>query len=256
MTDINKYYGDNKPQWNPNCDGMTAISPKPFDVHENIVVMGNVLSRVNCEKIIDQFNQQPKHAVGVSGYADDPNVGSHRANAWATDLANVLNPLFSHLPFIFKGDGRNLISSTMNIPCPFDTSDTSFQLLGSTPWMRFMRYENGGEHIPHFDASFKNSEEGYVSLFSWVLYLNDLAENAGGRFQFVDDGQTEHPQDREKGWDADWREMADQSKVTLSIRPMRGTMLVFPHWLCHQVEKFAGEVRYIIRGDVAYEIVK
>jgi hypothetical protein len=123
------------------------------------------------------------------------------------------------------------------------------ELLGSTPWLRFMKYKSGGMHTPHHDAPFRNEEEQYITLFSWVLYLN-TPNGKGGHFQFVNDlkQKGKHP----FLWNtSDWTNMSND--VTLDVAPVEARMLIFPHWLCHQVQQYVGEgYRYIIRGDVAY----
>jgi hypothetical protein len=281
------YHGEGQqPEWNPSVEcirlGETSYQKLSYPLSllranagklgqsttGHSVILQNAITAESAQNIIDQFEARPKYAVSVSGYPDDEKVGSQRANAWATDLAEVLNPLFSHAADLpnFSGDGRSLHygwdtgdRNTPPIDAPFSTENTDYSLIGTTPWMRFMKYSSNESktprHVPHFDAPYFCKEEQYITLYSWVLYLNDLKEGDGGRLQFIDDGYTNiHEQDRPTEAFSDWREMADPGNVIYSLAPKRGTLIIFPHWVCHQVENFVGDVRYMIRGDVAYSI--
>jgi hypothetical protein len=192
--------------------------------------------------------------VGVDGYADGGEAGSYRAMAWAVELATAMTPLFEALPPVLQGRNGDLTAPSLTLPAPFP-EDRTYRRLGATPWARFMRYERGGMHVPHYDAPFECAAEGYITLFSWVLYLNDVPVEHGGSLDFVDDGRRDHPRVRPKAAFGDWRRMALAEEITASIRPRRGRLLVFPHWLCHQVAAYTGDGRrYIVRGDLAYGI--
>lgn len=260
MHDINKYYGDNKPDWNPNID----YDEKNFiDENKDIIkhysdypiyTMRNVFPQNICDQLITEFESQKQYAVGVNGHVDaNEQAGSYRTMAWSESIANkiteTLDMLIEEKWFIGGLDGLIHMPDLSIMYTPFIPEyGFDYDLLGSTPWLRFMRYGKGGKHTPHYDAPFHNKEEKYITLFSWVLYLN-TPEGEGGSFQFVDDAQQEvHPLKQHLG---DWDEMSESS--ILEIKPEVGKLLVFPHWLCHQVQEYTGEgYRYIIRGDVAY----
>lgn len=263
---VQKYYGNNKPSWTPNIfsnvelnvDNITYFE-YPNDPNYLIYQFDHCTKKHDCNQLINQFEEQVKYPVGIDGFCD-PNsrIGSYRAMAWEPDIVKcfhnslwndkifqeVHNPLLTKSNALITDDGRIF-------KVPFKPK-FYYNLLGSTPWLRFMKYHDGGMHTPHYDAPYKNSEENYITLFSWVLYLN-TPKGSGGEFQFVNDirNKDKHPKD----WDrSDWTEMSDD--ILLSIEPKQGRLLIFPHWLCHQVAKFHGmddnDARYIIRGDLAY----
>lgn len=242
MFDTTIFTGTNKPGWEPDCGGFLPPA--------RIVLFGNhtylfddVLSGEDCGSLISQFNRQEAYPVGIDGYSDDiERVGSHRAMAWAVNLAAKMAPAFEAMPETL---------TTQDLPSPQPIPEHSFLRLGSTPWLRFMRYKSGGMHVPHYDAAFECPTENYITLFSWVLYLNDVAEEDGGSFSFVDDrGQPNEARDR-----TDWRRMAHPDEILRRVQPRQGRLLVFPHWLCHQVDAYTGPAhRYIIRGDLAYGV--
>lgn len=263
MYNINRFINTiEQPKWAP--------VPVPFDrtmpitQFEDSFVFEQALSAEGCQKLINDFDQQEVYAVGVDGYCNgDEKPGSYRAMGWSPDLAEAISKVFERLPKLWTSNrtATRLYSATHRpMDVPFNDGDHSqYKRLGSTPWMRFMRYESGGMHVPHYDASFLCEAERYRTLYSWVLYLNDVPTKQGGAFQFIDDGNREPPHRRPKEAFADWHNMADPQQVMRTVQPKAGLLLVFPHWLCHQVQAFTASEecprRYIIRGDVAYGIV-
>jgi hypothetical protein len=258
MHNLERYYGTT-----PQPSFAPSIRPKEKDIEATYLTIGNdsfgvvlenAVSRDICRHLIMQFDQQESYPVGVDGYVNpNENPGSHRAMGWDVNVANHLTGIMlSYVPMYFTNRNDTLIGidstkirKDFKVPFPMKNS---YSFLGSTPWLRFMKYAKGGKHTPHYDAPYHNEIEKYITMFSWVLYLNTpLGE--GGSFQFVDDGQLfTHPAARNT---KDWTKMSD--KIVLSVKPEAGKLLIFPHWLCHQVEEYIGEGhRYIIRGDVAY----
>lgn len=258
MHNVNLYSGPNdKPEWNPNIDYMKKtfmFDYKDLIFHYSdypIYVLENAFSSDVCDALIREFDVQNQYAVGVDGYVD-PNeqAGSYRAMAWSESFAKQMSKKLNMLidEKLFGSDGITLRSNNNLFATPFQPEVGVYKLLGSTPWLRFMKYASGGKHTPHYDAPFHNKDERYITLFSWVLYLN-TPDGTGGSFQFVRDGQESiHPRNQKRD---DWTHMSERS--IFDVEPERGKLLVFPHWLCHQVEEYLGEgYRYIIRGDVAY----
>lgn len=264
MHGVNKYYGDNKPIWEPtgfsditcNIDNISLLK-HPTHPNYSIYQMDNFLDNDVCDLLIKQFDQQDSYPVGIDGFCNaSDNIGSYRAMAWASEIVKPFHDALWECDNSFKEcflathlTKRTLINDDGDIfEVPFKP-EFMYKLLGSTPWLRYMKYKNGGMHTPHHDASYHNKEEQYITMFSWVLYLN-TPEGEGGEFQFVNDIRNagKHPNQ----WDTtDWTEMS--TDIALSIEPKQGRLLIFPHWLCHQVQEYIGTgYRYIIRGDLAY----
>lgn len=246
-----------KPTWNPFLMEDNSI-PQVTQIHLSklnypIYFARNVLEQKNLNRLIHQFDNQQAYPVGVDGYVDeDSKPGSYRAMAWSESLTRIisekLEKIITEKDFVKCSEYELLNNfSFYTFKTPFKAQHR-YKLLGSTPWMRFMKYKNKGMHTPHHDAPYENTDEKYTTLFSWVLYLN-TPDGEGGSFDFIDDGQTDnHPKD----WNlSDWKYMS--SNYLDRILPQAGSMLIFPHWLCHQVDEYIGKgYRYIIRGDVAY----
>ena len=259
---FNGQYAD-KPGWNPTVIGDfrrysdITITKIEYDFYSKypIYVVKNAFDSSLCANLIKQFDMREQYAVGIDGYCNpDTDAGSYRTMAWGNEFSEMmtrkLNLIMDEKLLVFADN--DFIYDNKLFAVPFNTSDMTkgLQLLGSTPWLRFMKYKSGGMHTPHHDAPFRDHTEQYITLFSWVLYLNDVAPGSGGNLQMVNDlkQKGKHPMH----WDtSDWTNMA--TDITLAVKPEAGKLLIFPHWLCHQVEEYTGDdYRYIIRGDIAY----
>jgi hypothetical protein len=248
MHNLNLYYGNNKPSWEENIRASIGNNIKTETIKFNfftdyeVYLIENAISNDSCEELINKFDKQEKYTVGVDGISNDSNVGSYRSMGWMPVLARDINKqiLLNIMP-------KKINHDYLDIPL---NESRNYDYIGSTPWFRFMKYKSGGKHTPHYDCSYINENEKYITLYSWVLFLNSIDRNDGGKFQFIDDEQQYHS--NSINWDKrDHTKMS--TDVICSIRPVQGSMLIFPHWLCHQVEEYTGnDSRYIIRGDVAY----
>lgn len=251
MHDLNIFVGPvgAKPKWNRL--NIEYLESRPFvnkitvPWHE-LFVINNFMARLDCDRIIEDFDRQNTYPVGVSGYSNTlTDVGSRRAMGWMSEFADHISNRLYELNVLPQLIHKNNFHS----PHP-EYTEKGLKYLGSTPWMRFMKYIGGGKHVPHHDAAFVNESEQYITLYSWVLYLNDVPSPNGGAFQFVNDNQLHLPPVE---WQTkDWDSMAPTDRILHSFQPQSGQLLVFPHWLCHQVEKLIEGERYIIRGDIAY----
>lgn len=271
MKRLSVFSGDVRPTWSPQLQ--LGIDPtkrvkkylKPIGLSprfsECFYITDNFVDQRSCENLISEFSQQIVSPVGISGYSTNKptEIGSYRKNAWTMSIAEQLSAGFK----IVLSDEETLVPELNSNEAVFlnlrhervrmPIEGHSYHLLGSTPFMRFMKYPSGGHHVPHYDAPFIKAPEFYLTLMSWVLFLNTPMGN-GGEFQFVDDGQWEmSPYTKKK---ADWERMATEKEVLESVSPKEGRLLIFPHWLAHQVSIYTSAFdswRYIIRGDVAYE---
>jgi hypothetical protein len=268
------FHGNNRPAFSPALKVAPAfaklkVTKQRLDLKDSIGGTGHFfyiadgfLDAEECRDLIEQFDETTPEPVGVDGYVapkDKESIGSYRTNGWAANLAQKLTPGFEKVlkdektfrpagaPEIFRSNAGEDIA----IPTP----ERDLSLAGPTPYVRFMRYFSGGKHVPHYDALYLDERHHYVTLMSWVIYLN-TPRGKGGDFQFVEDGQGEViPSQRNR---TDWRRMANDDEVIASVSPKEGRLLIFPHWLPHQVQLYQSDTmedegrRIIIRGDVAY----
>lgn len=246
MHNIYTFHGENKPNWEPNINirinknFKKDIYKLKFNITYSSFLLHSAITTSTCQELIEMFELQSHYPVGINGFSNDNEIGSVRCMGWSPEIAEQLS---EHLRNILPK-----ILSDNNHSFPFDSQGKEYFYLGSTPWLRFMRYNNGGMHTPHYDCSFINEHEQYLTLYSWVMFLN-TPNGIGGNFQFIHDEQQYKLSPML--WDMK-DHLVMSEKVLHNIQPRQGSILIFPHWLCHQVEEFIGDKRYIIRGDIAY----
>jgi hypothetical protein len=235
----------------------------PEGLNDFFYVVDGFLSGEECRALIAQFDGTEAQPVGVDGYVaakDKDSIGSYRSNAWAPALARQMEPGFKRVladeaTFLPESAANEAFANSKGVRTAIPVSPRRLTLCGPTPYMRFMKYYAGGKHAPHYDALYEDKTNSYVTLMSWVIYLN-TPTGTGGAFQFVEDGQGALPPSKRDR--SDWRRLAEPSEVAAAVAPREGRLLVFPHWLGHQVQLYtapeASEAarRLIIRGDVAY----
>jgi prolyl 4-hydroxylase len=97
------------------------------------------------------------------------------------------------------------------------------QSVGLNELFRFYRYEPGQQFKWHRDGSFiRNQFE--ASYYTFMIYLND---NFSGE---------------------------DTTFTKLSIKPQKGTALIFLHRLEHAGSQVTEGVKYVLRTDIIYKI--
>jgi hypothetical protein len=223
-----------------------------LESHNGILIFKNILSKDECENMIKEFMQSPNFEnVSIHGRKDVPDdrTGSIRTTAWCPQLAEEL--------WTKKLSELFIETITFNEKSPTDwwqgdKTRTHWKSIGISPMMRFMKYEKDGQHFAHYDAAYIYPNDNIRTLFSMVIYLT-TNEN-GGSTRFIKDDQ-----DDINVWDRDhkdWIREVVTDEVLFSSKPIQGNILIFPHRMCHDVEKYIGESpRIIIRGDVICESI-
>lgn len=189
------------------------------------------------DEIKDLLNQVKSWVpVAVNGYMRDykngDEVGSWRASAFSEEWAAILWQKIAHI-----------------IP-PTITLDNSIWVAnGVSSLLRFIKYEDGGFLVPHYDYpfEFKNKNRTFLSL---VLFLT--APSNGGATRFIKDPQKDK---RLSDMDlSDWNRKPFNDEILLSVNPNPGSALIFDHFLLHDGESVIGQnPKIIIRTDVVYK---
>lgn len=122
-------------------------------------------------------------------------------------------------------------------------------------YFRFMKYEKGGEHFPHYDSDFDfgyslrsgcmSSDHTVSTKMSMVVYFTN---NNSGEIAFVHDPRKEHN-------NTDWNRQATEEETYLKILPRALKIVIFDHDVCHTVLPFKDDDgdRIICRGDLIFE---
>lgn len=210
-------------------------------VTNNMTIINNFLSEFDIEDLLEFFDSAPnKEPVSVQGTKPTGNIGSHRATVWSPELAMMLS--------------EKLFTWNHTVNCN-NTSRTDVQRgnwrsVGLTPMLRFMEYQDGGEHFPHYDRGYSYSSNLHT-LQSIVIYLT--TSNYGAT-RNIADGQNNMNQTQRTN--DDWTRRPENHEVSYSSYPIAGRAFTFNHRMCHDVAPHVGEERrVIIRGDILFERV-
>jgi len=201
--------------------------------------------------------------VGVQGMqGGDGKVGSNRITCWDPQFALEMWRVI--LPFVDCKICDYQTSTDWWQISASQAKDTLFASIGEvvrpvsstwrpvgvTPMVRFMNYQEGGEHYAHYDAGHIYKDPRFRTLMSGVLYLTS---NSTGKTRFIRDGQSD-----QAVWDrdhSDHQARTLEESVETSLAPEKGSILLFDHRLCHDVSLYDGAEgdRTIIRFDVVFE---
>eukprot|EP00928_Gymnodinium_smaydae_P054559 TRINITY_DN38308_c0_g1_i1.p1 TRINITY_DN38308_c0_g1~~TRINITY_DN38308_c0_g1_i1.p1 ORF type:complete len:260 (-),score=17.53 TRINITY_DN38308_c0_g1_i1:318-1097(-) len=115
--------------------------------------------------------------------------------------------------------------------------------------VRLYKHAPGQHFAPHADGSFVDEDTGTQSVFTFLLYLNNVAD--GGRTCFFSGFVDSSPRSSD--------DMFKEKNLLLSsiapVEPSSGRALAFYHKHIHKGEEVRSGVKYVIRLDVMYRRV-
>lgn len=253
--DMSKVPGGWKPETDLKLDESFGSMPvrRLLDDTLKAIVFDNVLSPTDSTKLRELFlNSHIAAPVSIQGRQDVPDdrIGSVRATAWSPYLADQLwNRLKTNEFFTWPW---HIMSDTIATDWWQDGPYRKWVPVGVSPMLRFMKYEKDGQHYAHYDAGYIYPDPHYRTLKSIVIYLTTNEDS--GSTRFIKDGQ-----EKLAVWDRDhrdWTRETAEEEILAKSYPKEGSILVFNHRLCHDVETFKGPGdRIIIRGDIIYKAV-
>lgn len=215
---------------------------------KGIYFVDDILTPEACQRISAYYQTQGSFApVSIQGRQDivDDTVGSNRITCWDMRFADQMwEALKDVLPT------RTMLDTTATDWWQHG-KHREWEPIGVSPMVRYMKYTNGGQHYAHYDAGFIYPESEYRTLMSGVLYLTT---NDTGATCIIDDKQATLPI-----WKRnlqDWVAPTPSEQVLMQFKPVKGSLLLFDHRICHNVSEFIGnhadEVRIIIRLDILF----
>ena len=202
------------------------------------------IERVFCQSEIDilitELTNHKWLAVGNDGFANKPfdQVGNYRLSNYNPELADRIWMRIGH---IFTEREMDAFSQTDH-----DNHDT-WRPIGISPLFRFIKYDQDGELIAHYDAPFIQSSTRR-SLMSLVIYLTD---NESGGTRFIKDPQRMIPVYQRDL--SDWDRVARPSEVLATVWPFAGSAIAFDHRMLHDSEPLKSGEKIIIRTDIMFE---
>lgn len=219
----------------------------------NIVhLVNHLVHEESCDAINRFVEAAPAISpVSIQGMQEvtDETIGSWRTTMFNRSMARMLEYLLEPVAMntqIYVGP------MTPTDWWQGDKTRRLWRYVGISPMLRWMKYKRGGRHAVHYDAGYIYPDDNYRTLYSFVLYLST---NQTGATRIISDGQEFTPV-----WDrdhSDWTKEATPGQVVAKNLPQKGSMLIFPHRMPHDVEEFsdANSDRIIMRGDLVFKAV-
>ncbi len=213
----------------------TRIHPKgiiEIDTNMSPIYLSGVERRFEEYQSVGQL--YPVTVTGLPKANGSERTGSVRFCSWDQRFAKSLTNI------ILQVGVPQLIMDPINGLLQFQEVSKYF---------RFMRYDSGGEHFPHYDSDFEVSTGShmradlhYITKYSLVMYFNDCDS---GEIAFVEHDGIDK---------SDWDRQPTPEEIFLKIKPKAGKILLFPHDVCHTVLPFTDpdKQRYIARGDLIF----
>lgn len=178
--------------------------------------------------------------VGVTGLKDNQGVGSKRFCTHDIGLSSIIDQI------LYENGILQM----------FEHMGSILEFAGTSQYWRFMKYERGGEHFPHYDSDFTwRGVDGKrcVTTHTVVVYFTDCRS---GEFAFIKDAKNEGKKFNYPDFDSsDWDRQANEDEIIKKFLPKNGRILIFPHDRAHTVLPFTDEnnSRIIARGDLIFK---
>jgi WD40 repeat protein len=112
-----------------------------------------------------------------------------------------------------------------------------WQPAGVNPRLRYCRYESGQAFQLHQDGV-RYENDGRRSFLTFMIYLDDPGRFEGGATRFFAHG----PEGDARG----------DHPVLLSLRPPRGSLIVFDHALWHDGAEVLAGTKHVLRSDLMF----
>ena len=225
---------------------------KYYDILDEKVIVINIQNEEYINYLQNQFNiwfnyfklKNLVENVSITGIKENMNdgQGSSRYSTNSPKLSEYLTDILNSFNLNIRADFHRDYGNIINI-CKYSKVSDYF---------RFMKYENSGQHYPHYDSDFV-IDKNTTTKYSLVMYFNDCED---GELTFCKD---DRPLKTETYFDSfshtdtsDWNRQVEEEEILLKIKPKAGMIVLFPHTLCHAVLPFTGRERNIVRGDLEF----
>ncbi|KAF0974822.1 hypothetical protein FDP41_006296 [Naegleria fowleri] len=217
----------------------------PPTVHEiepgNIWLLDSVFSPQECEQLIKESEQ-----FGYEEATFNASMAKHLRNnsRVITDCKHYSDMLWDRLKHVIPQNASDLNKKV----APAQMTH-GYQSVGFNERIRFYKYSAGQYFVPHTDGCFSrqpymvsmkdqktqqvvNYECQEMSFLTVLLYLNDV--KSGGETNFFNN--------------------LDANRMTHSVTPKAGQVLIFVHWNCHEGATLSdpNEFKYVMRTDAMY----
>lgn len=223
-----------------SCVTRTALPLSPFSM-----TLGGVLSRDEVTGLRRQVESQEWIPVGLNGmkgdYTPGDPIGSWRASCFEPVFADrMMARMKTRLPDVWSFRETDTECGVVN----------KWRLVGMNPLFRFIKYEQGGALVPHYDWAFQAPGDKKKTLVTVVLYLTDTRKS--GRTRFIKDPKAGIPVAQRDL--SDWTRSPAADEVVYAHGASVGDALLFEHSILHDSEDYSGgEPKIIARTDLVFE---
>ncbi len=236
----------------PNIKNIKMVQIDGLMIDE-AYILEKFLTQKECQELIDMMNTSDNfEEVGVQGMKDmkDERIGSLRTSIWSPETSEIIWERLEDWSINVTGDLDKATDWWQHLTYIKHSDFPLYKPVALSPLLRFMKYENSGQHYAHYDASYIYPDTNYRSLKSVVIYLTT---NEGAATRFINDGQQDIPiMDRIHD---DWNRPVKSEEIIGKSECIQGNVLIFDHRLCHDVEQYLGDkTRIIIRTDLIYKL--
>ena len=210
-------------------------------------ILDGVLGAPECTWLTDQAHAHGYVPAAINGYAKTykkgDSIGSYRASVFSPELAHILWQRIRacvNAPSLFTGR-RSIDADGCCIWKP----------IGVSPLMRFIRYKESGQLIPHYDAPYVYNDR-QRTLMSLVLYLS-YEDVVGGETRFIQDPNETYLVHGTSLSFTDWNRIARPDEIKKEFRPKVGRALIFDHRILHDSAPVVGTgEKVILRTDIVF----
>lgn len=229
------------------CEPVWDFNSHEFGHQAQAFTVSNLIPPSIVGTLRDGLRQNAWQAVGLDGYANKPyeQIGNFRLSNYNEAFADVLwRRLKGHLPTLRECDAHT--------PTDHD-NHALWRPIGVNPLMRFIRYEDGGQLVAHYDGTYAKTDT-QRTLMSLVIYLTS---NEHGATRFLRDPQAGKRMDEMDF--SDWDRAGNDDEVLFANKPRAGSALLFDHRLLHDGEPYTkgsnawDDEKIIIRTDIVFE---
>lgn len=196
------------------------------------------------EVFFSKLHKMTWKAVGLDGIADKAfdQVGNYRLSNYNEGFANALWRRLK--PFMAETWDYNPYTPTDH------DNHAKWKPIGVNPLMRFIRYDEGGQLVGHYDAAYVK-DDNQRSLMSLILYITNNSN--GGATRFLRDPQAGKRMDEMDF--SDWDRSGNNDEVIYTNHPEAGSALLFNHRMLHDGQPLGPRSpgKLIIRTDLMFE---
>lgn len=209
---------------------------------EHAFVVENILSPEECNDLIQQIE-----TIGLTKWTtDEARLHFRDCDTIEIEHRDLAQLIWSRMQCAMLAEEKDCTITSEDYRHQRDL-EGRWLATGTVKDILFSRYSEGGHFAIHTDG-FNIEAFDKRSLFSVVLYLNDLHEGQGGETVFYSKGDMQR--DANTGI-----VIGDASRIIASERPKAGAATVFYHNIFHQSQPIVGcgVKKYIIRSDVMFQ---